>query len=99
MPPDGALSATEVTPDRATTDGHDAYPNAIKNEWGDSVKHRNNRYLNNYTEQSHRNLKQRYYAMRGLGNFYSAYREGNNMSVKRLKEPSIWLVFKTWNLS
>ncbi len=69
-----ALKVTEIIPDRATTDGHNSYPNAIKKELGDSVIHRDNRYLNNYTEQSHRNLKQRYYAMRGFGNFYSAYR-------------------------
>jgi len=69
-----ALSVTEITPDRATTDGHDSYPKAIKNELGKSFNHRINRYLNNYTEQSHRNLKQRIYPLRGFGNFYSAYR-------------------------
>jgi len=69
-----AVSVTGVVPDRATTDGHSSYPKAIKKELGKSVLHRYNRYLNNYTEQSHRNLKQRYYPMRGFGNFYSAYR-------------------------
>lgn len=29
-------------------------------------------YLNNFTEQSHRAIKQRYYPMRGFGNFASA---------------------------
>ena len=69
-----AVLVTGVVPDKATTDGHNSYPNAIKNELGESVIHRDNRYLNNYTEQSHRNLKQRVYPMRGFGNFYSAYR-------------------------
>ena len=36
--------------------------------------HRTTRYLNNYTEQSHRPVKQRYYPMLGFGNFESAAR-------------------------
>ena len=34
--------------------------------------HRTKQYLNNFTEQSHRAIKQRYYPMRGFGNFASA---------------------------
>ena len=36
--------------------------------------HRTTRYLNNYTEQSHRPVKQRYYLLLGFGNFESAAR-------------------------
>jgi len=41
------------TPDRVTTDGHDAYPRAMREELGVTVKHRTNRYLNNWIEQDH----------------------------------------------
>ena len=43
--------------------------------------HRTTRYLNNYTEQSHRAVKQRYYPMLSFGSlesaarFYSAFDE------------------------
>ena len=60
--------------DRMTTDGHDAYPRAIRETLGDDVKHRTNRYLNNRLEQDHRSIKQRYYSMRGFGAFQSASR-------------------------
>ena len=40
-----AKAATGVTPDRVTTDGHDAYPRAIRTELGKRVRHRTNRYL------------------------------------------------------
>jgi putative transposase len=39
-----AWTVTEVTPDRITTDGHDAYPRAIRHVFGDRVAHRTNRY-------------------------------------------------------
>ena len=57
-----------------TTDGHDAYPRAIQETLGDDVVQRCSRYLNNRTEQDHRGIKQRYYAMRGFENFESAGR-------------------------
>jgi transposase-like protein len=47
-------------PDRITTDGHEAYPRAIRNVFGDRVLHRTNRHLNNHLEQDHRGIKQRY---------------------------------------
>ena len=61
-------------PDRVTTDGHDAYPRAIRKALGRNVIHRRNRYLNNRLEQDHRGIKQRYYPMRGLGSFEAAAR-------------------------
>jgi putative transposase len=62
------------TPERATTDGHDAYPRAIRETCGEGVLHRTNRYLNNRLEQDHRGVKQRYYPMRGFGCFAAAER-------------------------
>jgi putative transposase len=57
---------TGVTPHRITTDGHDAYPRAIRQVFGDQVTHRTNRYLNNHLEQDHRGIKQRYRPMGGF---------------------------------
>jgi putative transposase len=45
-----AWTVTGVTPDRITTDGHDAYPRAIRNVFGDRVRHRTTRHLNNHLE-------------------------------------------------
>jgi len=61
-------------PERVITDGHIAYPCAIRRILGRKVVHRTSRYLNNRLEQDHRGIKQRYYPMRGLGNFDSASR-------------------------
>jgi hypothetical protein len=54
-----AKAVTGVTPDRVTTDGHDAYPRAIRMELGKPVRHRINRSLNNRLEQDHRGIKGR----------------------------------------
>jgi putative transposase len=40
-----AWAVTGVIPYRITTDGHDAYPRAIRNVFGKRVLHRTNRYL------------------------------------------------------
>src|SRR6201989_747618 len=48
-----AKAVTGVIPDRVTTDGHDAYPQAIRLELGSRVWHRTNSYLNNRLEQDH----------------------------------------------
>jgi putative transposase len=69
-----AWTVTGVTPDRITTDGHDAYPRAIRNVFGDRVTHRTNRYLNNHLEQNHRGIKQRYRSTGGLKTFGTAAR-------------------------
>jgi putative transposase len=69
-----AWTVTGVMPDRITTDGHDAYPRAIQNVFGDGVTHRTNRYLNNHLEQDHRGIKQRYRATTGLKTFVTAAR-------------------------
>ena len=61
-------------PLRVTTDQHPAYRRAIRWILGRKVLHRTTQYLNNYTEQSHRAVKQRYYPMREFGNFESASR-------------------------
>src|SRR5271157_5485815 len=51
-----AKAVTGVIPDRVTTDGHDAYPRAIRMELGGRVRHRTNCYLNNRLEQDHRGI-------------------------------------------
>ena len=61
-----AKTVTGVTPDRVTTDGHDAYPRAIRTELGKQVRHRTSRYLNNRLEQDHRGIKSRSRSMFGL---------------------------------
>jgi len=67
-----AVEAVGHAPERVTTDGHDSYPRAIRETLGRDVLHRTNPYLNNLVEQDHRGIKQRYYPMRGFGNFASA---------------------------
>ncbi len=61
-------------PEKVTTDGHDAYPRAIRETLGPEVRHRTSRYMNNRMEQDHRGIKQRYYPMRGFGSVASAAR-------------------------
>jgi putative transposase len=61
-------------PDRLTTDGHDAYPRAIRHVFGDHVTHWTNRYLNNHLEQYHRGIKQRYRPMGGFNHGSTAAR-------------------------
>jgi len=41
-----------------TTDGHDAYPRAIRETLGSGVRQRTSRYKNNRIEQDHRAIKQ-----------------------------------------
>ena len=54
--------------------GATSYPRAVREILGSNVQHRTNKYLNNRLEQDHRGVKQRYYPMRGFGNFVSAAR-------------------------
>jgi transposase-like protein len=70
----GAKKVTGCKPQKVTTDGHNSYPLAIRSILGRKVLRRTNRYLNNRIEQDHRGMKQRYYPMRGLGNFAGAAR-------------------------
>ena len=69
-----ALDIADHAPEQVTTDGHDAYPRAIRETLGPGVHHRTSRYKNNRIEQDHRGVKQRYYPMRGFGSFASAAR-------------------------
>ena len=69
-----AWTVTGVTPDRITTDGHDAYPRGIRTVFGNQVLHRTNRYLNNHLEQDHRGIKQRYRPMGGFKHRHTAAR-------------------------
>src|SRR3954452_2121006 len=69
-----ALDIVGHPPAQVTTDGHDAYPRAIRETLGPGVHHRTSQYKNNRIEQDHRGIKQRYYPMRGFGSFVSASR-------------------------
>ena len=68
----GLLQIAERKPLRITTDAHPAYRKAIRWIVGRKVRHRCNQYLNNWIEQDHRAIKQRYYPMRGFGGFAAA---------------------------
>jgi hypothetical protein len=67
-----AKTLTGVIPDRVTTDGHDAYPQAIRMELGSRVRHQTNCYLNNRLEQDHRGIKGRCRPMLGFKSVPSA---------------------------
>jgi putative transposase len=69
-----AKAVTGVIPDRVTTDGHDAYPQAIRSEFGSRVLHRTNSYLNHRLEQDHRGIKGRCRPMLGFKSVRSAKR-------------------------
>ena len=70
----GAKEVTGCKAERVTTDKHPAYPRAIRPSLGRKVQHRPIRHLNNRLEQDHRGIKQRYYPMRGFGNFAAVAR-------------------------
>ena len=46
-----------VNPARVATDGHDAYPRAIRTELGCQARHRTSCYLNNRLEQDHHGIR------------------------------------------
>jgi transposase-like protein len=69
-----AVDVVGHAPERVTTDGHDAYPRAMRETLGGQVMHRCHHSLNNRIEQDHRGIKQRSYPMRGFGNVASAAR-------------------------
>ena len=69
-----AKTATGVTPDRVTTDGHGSYPRAIRTTLGRRVVHRTSAYRNNGLEQDHHGVKGRIRCMRGFKSFASAER-------------------------
>ena len=66
------LETVGHAPELVITDGHGSYPRANRETLGNEVLHQTNHYLNNLLEQDHRGIKQRYYPMRGFGNFASA---------------------------
>jgi putative transposase len=69
-----ALEVSNEVPDRVTTDKESSYPRAIREELGEEVLHRTNKYLNNLIEQDHRGIKQRYGPMKGFASFEAADR-------------------------
>jgi putative transposase len=76
-----AWTVTGAKPDRLTTDGHSAYPQAIRTIFGEQVTHRTKRYFNNHLEQDHRGIKRRYWptcgfkSFGGAGRFYRLFDE------------------------
>ena len=60
-----AIAATEVAPERVTTDRSKCYPPALRSVLP-GVDHRRSKYLNNGLERDHSHLKQRLYSMRGF---------------------------------
>jgi putative transposase len=69
-----SVAVVGYLPERVTTDGHDAYPRAIRETLSPEVRYQCSRYLNNKIEQDHRGIKGRYRPMRGFGNFDAAAR-------------------------
>ena len=69
-----SLEVVGHAPEKMTTDGHDAYPRAVREILGQDVIHRCSQYMNNRIEQDHRGLKGRYQPMPGFGNFVPAAR-------------------------
>jgi len=69
-----SLEVVGHAPGKVTTDGHDAYPRAIREILGEGVAHRCSQYMNNRLEQDHRGIKGRYGPMRGFGSVASASR-------------------------
>ena len=69
-----SLEVVGHAPEKVTTAGHDAYPRAIRETFGEGAIHRCSRYMNNKMEQDHRGIKGRYHPMRGFGAFGSAAR-------------------------
>src|SRR4051794_7888329 len=69
-----ARSIVNATPTQVTTDGHDSYPRAIREVLGPEVRHRCSVFLNRRIEGNDRAEKERYYPMRGFGEFGGAQR-------------------------
>jgi putative transposase len=69
-----AWRVTGVMPTRITTDGHDAYPRAVRHVFGSQVLHQISRYLYNHVEQDHRGIKQRYRPMGAFKQGHTAAR-------------------------
>ena len=84
-----AKAVTGVIPDRVTTDGHDAYPRAIRTELGSRVRHRTNCYLNNRLEQDHRGIKGRCRPMLGFKSVPSARRYCRGHDLPPLPIPHV----------
>lgn len=67
-----AAKVTGVYPEQITTDKEPALYSAIDNVFGDYTTHRDNKYMNNRIEQSHRGVKSRYNVMKGFKNIFCA---------------------------
>jgi len=59
-----ALEVTEVTPEQITTDKEHALYQSITDNFPESTKHRDSKFMNNRIEQNHRGIKSRYKVMK-----------------------------------
>jgi putative transposase len=100
-----ARTVTDSVPERVTSDGHDAYPGAIKAELGEAILHRTSHYLNNHLEQDHRGIKHRTRPMCGFKSFVSAARfcrvhdEVRNFLRPRARRSAAVSLAQRWQLS
>lgn len=69
-----AAKTSGIYPEKITTDKEPALYPAIESLFGDYTDHRDNKYLNNLIEQSHRGIKSRCRVMKGFKNIFSALR-------------------------
>lgn len=69
-----AAKTSGVYPEKITTDKEPALYPAIESVFGAYTDHRDNKYLNNIIEQSHRGIKSRCRVMKGFKNIFCALR-------------------------
>jgi len=67
-----AAKTCGIYPEKITTDREPAFARAIENTFGDYTTHRNNKFMNNIIEQSHRGIKSRCRSMKGFKNIFCA---------------------------
>ncbi|WP_423062896.1 IS6 family transposase [Candidiatus Paracoxiella cheracis] len=69
-----AAKTSGIYPEQITTDKEPALYPAIQAVFGEYTDHRDNNYLNNRIEQSHRGIKSRMRVMKGFKNIFCALR-------------------------
>jgi len=66
-----AAKTSGVYPEKITTDKEPAFYSAIENTFGYYTDHRDNKFMNNLIEQSHRGIKSRTDVMKGFKDIFS----------------------------
>lgn len=67
-----AEKTSGVTPDQITTDKEPALYPAMENVFGDGVRHRDSKFMNNRIESDHRVTKSRLSIMKGFKDIFCA---------------------------